>query len=204
VWRPEWTPQRTCLYWYLTFREEAIAEVVSDDVLRLVQEVGWVDPVPPRWCHVTVTDVGFTDELEPNDVEAVTAAVTDAVRDEGPLRLTFGPVQPDSSAVVLETGPLDRLRTVKEKIRRATALTLGARHADFHRDSYRPHVSLGYTNRAVDAKTVSRFLQAAPPVEGSTDVNALTLAAVTRLGRGYQWEVEAQVGLPGGAASSRH
>jgi len=202
VWRPEWTPERTCLYWYLTFPEEQITEAIGPAALRLARRTGWLDAVPARWCHATVADVGFTDELDRSDVEQVTAAVAEALAGENHLRLNLGPVLAFRTAVVLGTGPLERLRAVKAEVRRATSAVLGPRHADFHRKLYWPHVSLGYVNAHVDADTVTRFLADVPTVSARVDVGALTLAAVTRRNRGYQWEVEAQVDLLGDSVRS--
>jgi 2'-5' RNA ligase len=202
VWRPEWTQNRTCLYWYLTFREDEIRSAVGEAALRAVRRTSWLDAVPPQWCHVTVADVGFTDDLRPTDVERVTAAVAEALADEDHLRLTLGPLRTFRTALVLETRPLGRLRAVRSEVRRATSAVLGQRHADFHRKLFWPHVSLGYVNRPVDPETAARFRESMPAVEARIDVNALTLAAVTRIGRGYQWQVEGQVDLLGDAARS--
>jgi 2'-5' RNA ligase len=202
VWRPEWTPARTCLYWYLTFRDDEITRTLGDEVLSTVRDTAWLDDVPPEWRHVTVTDIGFTDELEPADVEHVRSAVADEVADEERLRLTLGPVQTFASAVVVATGPLDRLRTVQQGVRRATSAALGARHADVHRHLFWPHLSLGYVNRPVDEHTASRFRQEVPAVEGRVDVDAVTLVAVTRRDHGYRWDVEAEVDLTPGRGST--
>jgi 2'-5' RNA ligase len=199
-WRPEWTRTRTCLYWYLTFREDQLQAVLGDEILRAAAGPRWLDAVPPEWCHVTVTDVGFTDELSRRDVDRVTEAVADAVSGEDRLRLSVGPVQSFATAVVLTVGPLDRLRAVKATVRRSTAGALGPRHADVHRRLFWPHLSLGYVNRPVEADTVTRFLAGVPPVQAEVDVDALTLAAVTRRDHRYQWEVQAQVDLLGAAA----
>lgn len=201
-WRPEWTLNRTCLYWYLTFREDEILSAVGDAALGAVRGTDWLDAVPPRWCHVTVADVAFTENLRPGDVERVTVAVAQALANENHLRLTLGPVLTFRTAVVLETRPLSRLRAVKAEVRRATSAVLGQRHTDFHRSLFWPHVSLGYVNRSVDAETATRFRMAMPDVEARIDVNALTLASVTRIGRGYEWEVQAQVELLGDTAHS--
>ncbi|HET9829969.1 MAG TPA: 2'-5' RNA ligase family protein [Nocardioidaceae bacterium] len=197
VWRPEWTTRRTCLYWYLTFGEDQITHAVGEETLRRVRGVGWLDAVPPAWCHVTVADVGFADELEPTDVERVTEAVADAVAGQDRLRLILGPAQTFPSALVLAVGPLDRLRAVKARVRRSTSAVLGARHTDVHRRLFWPHLSLGYVNRPVDARTAARLLDALPAVSARLDVAALTLAAVTRRDHSYRWRVQAQVDLLG-------
>jgi hypothetical protein len=201
VWRPEWTPDRTCLYWYLTFRRDEVVAALDESALRRVRETGWLDAVPLEWCHVTVTDVGFTDELEPSDADRVAAAVARTLEDEARLRLSLGPAVMLNSAVALPTGPLDRLRTLRARVRGATSAVLGARHADVHRHLYWPHLSLGYVNQAVDARTVPRLMGELPPSGGHVDVDALTLAAVTRRDHRYQWQVRGRVELSAGLHS---
>ena len=203
-WRPEWTPERTCLYWYLTFPPREVVDAVGREVLDRVVRTGWLDEVPPRWCHVTMTDVGFTDQIGASDVDAVRDAVAGAVADEGRLPLRLGPVRTYSSAVVLEVAPLHRLRALRSRVRGATTSTLGPRHADVHRRLFWPHVSLGYVNRDVDQDEVRRLLRQVPPVDARVRVDQLTLAAVTRHGRGYRWEVRGRVALPGGRAPQDH
>jgi 2'-5' RNA ligase len=203
VWRPDWTPERTCLYWYLTFRKDDIVEAVGAQVLETVRRTSWLDAVPPEWAHVTVADVGFTDELRPSDQERVTAAVAEAVAGEERLPLTLGPVLTFSSALVLSAGPLNRLRMVKRGVRRAASAVLGPRHTDVHRNLFWPHLSLGYVNEPVEAPVAAALLKDLPPVSAGIDVDALTLAAVTRRDGQYQWEVQAQVELLGDAVHAR-
>ena len=197
VWRPEWTPERTCLYWYLTFQEDEITSAVGEPALEEVRRTAWLDAIPPRWCHVTLTDIGFADELEASEVRRVGDAVARSVAGEHRLPLVLGPVQAYRSALVLATGPLSRLRGIRRAVRRATSNVLRDRHADVHRYLFWPHVSLGYVNRSVDTRTVDRFLGRLPDVDARIEVGALTLAAVTRRDRHYQWEVRAQVDLTG-------
>jgi hypothetical protein len=47
----------------------------------------------------------------------------------------------------------------------------------------------------VDADTASRFIRALPPLGMRVDVDALTLAAVTRRDHGYQWQVQGRLAL---------
>lgn len=199
AWRPEWTPERTCLYWYLTFRADDIAAAIGEDALALVRRTRWLDAVPPEWCHVTIADVGFTDQLEPSDAEHVRGAVADEMADQGPLRLALGPIRTFATAVVVSVGPVERLRDIRTRVRRATSATIGARHADFHRHPYRPHMTLGYAHEAVGAEAATPFGEALPEVSAVVDVDALTLVAVTRRDHAYRWEVQAQVPLLGGA-----
>jgi 2'-5' RNA ligase len=197
-WRPKWTPGRTCLYWYVTFRRDEIVRAVGHEVLDLVRGTSWLDAVPPEWFHVTIADVGFSDRLEPSDAESVLAAVAEALTAEHALRLTLGPVRTTATAVVLGAGPLRRLRDLKSRVRRATTAAIGERHQDFHRRTqFWPHVTLGYAHEAVPEATLNRFRESLPAVDGRVDVEALTLVAVTREVHGYRWDVLAPVELDG-------
>jgi 2'-5' RNA ligase len=162
-------------------------------VLRTVRETPWLDAVPPRWSHVTVADVAFTDDLEPNDVDEVLATVSSVLAGEGRLWLDLGPVQALRTAIMLPARPLQRLRDLRERVRRGTSAALGPRHVDFHRHLFHPHVSLGYVDRPVDARTASWLVDSLPSVDARVEVDALTLAAVTRRNHGYQWQVEAEI-----------
>jgi 2'-5' RNA ligase len=192
VWRPEWTPERTCLYWYLTFSRAQVLDAVGEDVLRAVGRTGWLDAVPPEWCHVTVAEVGFTDELGAAVVERVARAVAGAASREDAVRLEVGPVEALRSAVALTVGPRERLRGVAALAREETSGVLGHR-SPVQRPPYRPHLSLGYVNRTVTRRTAEELVADLPPVRASLDLAALTLAAVTRRDHGYRWEVRAQV-----------
>jgi 2'-5' RNA ligase len=197
VWRPEWTPDRTCLYWYLTFPGDEITSAVGERALEEIRRTTWLDAIPPRWCHVTLTDIGFADELEVAEVRRVRDAVARSVSGQHRLPLMLGPAQAFRSALVLAAGPLATLRGLRSAVRRATSDVLGDRHADVHGPLFWPHVSLGYVNRSVDTATVEGLLESLPDVDARVDVDALTLAAVTRRDRHYQWEVRAQVQLAG-------
>ena len=80
---------------------------------------------------------------------------------------------------------------------------LGPRHTDVHRNLFWPHLSLGYVNEPVEAPVAAALLEDLPPVSAGIDVDALTLAAVTRRDGQYQWEVQAQVELLGDAVHAR-
>jgi 2'-5' RNA ligase len=197
-WRPEWAAERACWYWYLTFDTQTITQAVGGPLLRAVEAVPWLDPVPPAWLHLTLCDVGFADELEPEVLPEVVTAVERAVRAEAadrlPMQLGLGPAAAMDDAVVLAAEPRDRLRHLRRAVGSATQRVLGPQRPLFHRHEFWPHVSLGYVNRAVPRQAVSSAL-AGWPQAGSARVRVdrLTLASVTRRDRHYQWQVTAEV-----------
>jgi 2'-5' RNA ligase len=197
TWRPEWATDRPCLYWYLTFNGSRLADALGPELLDGVDRTDWLDAVPPRWMHLTVCDVGFVDELGQETADAAEEAAADLVEDRAPVGLTLGPVTTLSQAVVLSAGPQRRLRDLQSRARRATERVWRARPYGAGRPFF-PHVSLGYVNRAVDRDTVAESVDTLPPVRTEVEVDRLTLAAVTRRDRHYQWHVAAEVDLASG------
>lgn len=199
-WRPEWRPERPCLYWYLTFDTDEVCDEIDPRAVDMVRSADWLDPVPMRWVHVTLCDVGFVDELSPSVVDRVVGSVEKQVEDRRPLELVLGPVAAMRRAVVLRAGPLEPLREVQSAVRSATESGLGGRQL-VHRHQFWPHLSLGYVNRDVSERDVQRLLCRMPDVAATLVVPRLSLASVTRKDRHYQWTVEAEVPLRTGATS---
>jgi 2'-5' RNA ligase len=193
-WRPEWAVERPCWYWYLTFDADTVVEAVGSALLSAARAVPWLDPVPPAWLHLTVCDVGFTDELEVEVVREVAEAVAPTTAGLLPVELELGPVVAMHGAVVLAAGPLDRLRRLGRAVGSATQRVLGPQRPLYHRDELWPHVSLGYVNRAVPRRQVAATLTRWPHQGAAkVEVDRLRLVSVTRRDRHYQWQVSAEV-----------
>jgi 2'-5' RNA ligase len=207
-WRPEWAPDRPCLYWYLAVRDDRLART-WESLLTPLHRVGWLDVVPPHWWHVTLCDVGFADELDRATVDAVVDAVTDAVRERayppGPLQLTCVPVELTATAVTARIDSGEVLHDLQATVRDHTQEVLGDDRPLVHRHAFRPHVSLGYANRSVSTTELREVVGALPDVPGEVHVDRLSLVAVTRRGGHYQWTVQHEVPLVprGPAVSSR-
>jgi hypothetical protein len=75
-WRPGWRAGRRAYTFHVTFDDEAVEG--GDQLRRLardyqlsVQGVRTLDIVPLDWLHLTVQNVGFTDELGAEAVQSV-------------------------------------------------------------------------------------------------------------------------------------
>jgi 2'-5' RNA ligase len=184
-WRPEWAASRPNLMWYLTLENQPSLTPVLEQTNRVMRDLHYVDVVPRKWLHLTLQDVGFVDELDVADVNVAVNEAWGAVHDLGPLKLTLGPITTDESAVVLDVAPNAALRSLRTRLRAANAAAgLPVRGPR----TFRPHVSLGYINRDSDEEAVREALQVAqPPSTVDVTIRRLTLAAVTRDDRHYQW-----------------
>jgi 2'-5' RNA ligase len=183
TWRPEWSCDRPCLWWYLTFRGapplRRAAEALGEPLAR-----AGLDVIPPLWLHLTVCEVGFADGVDDARADAVVRAVRRRLAGQRPFRLTLGPVDTLPGAVVLTARPLGSLRALRRQLLLATASVTDLPPGQPSDDAFWPHVSLAYANRPLRRADVLRGL-AHPKVQ--VEVDRVTLAAVTRRDRHYQW-----------------
>ena len=195
-WRPDWAVDRACLLWYLTFEDvPTLAPHVERAQARL-RGTDCLDVVPLRWLHLTLDDVGFVDELAPGQAEEAVRVARAAVSGWVPPRLTLGPLVAMEDSVVLGAGPVAELTGLRDRLRTATA-SLGEPFATSRLDGFWPHVTVAYLNRDCDPAQV---LAPAQPEGGTAGepvlvMPRLTLAAVTRRDRHYQWTACAQLPL---------
>lgn len=191
-WRPEWRTDRPCLYWYLTFDRDAVAEAVGPALLEAIGNASWMDPVPLEWAHLTLCDLGFLDQVPDRAVERAVRGVADLLTPDDLATLTVGPLAGMESAVVLVAEPLAGLRDLQRRVRMASEAALGG-HRVVHRGRFWPHVSLGYVNRSVSGRQVRALTDAFDHLRAPLPVGRLVLAAVTRERHHYQWSVEADL-----------
>lgn len=192
-WRPEWTAERACTFWYLTV-PHAVTDPALDGYLRRLGRTPWVDVVPPRWWHLTLTEIGYADDLDDPLLDQVAQEVRRATA-TGPLTIELGPLVRFRTALALAAGPDARLRALQDAVRGSTQAVLGPDRPVVHPTRFRPHVSVAYLNADVPGQVVHDVLDEAPAVRGTVEVDRLTLAAVTRQDRHYRWRVVEEVRL---------
>ncbi|HEU0129214.1 MAG TPA: 2'-5' RNA ligase family protein, partial [Pseudonocardiaceae bacterium] len=155
----------------------------AQESLRLVSTL---DVVPPQWLHLTFADVGFVDEMPPNQVDEVVNAARAALTGWTGLSITLGPVTTMDDAVVLGATDTPELRQLRDRIQAATASVMGpGALAEFV--EFWPHVTLAYVNGDCDRRDVLEPLGSMATDQFTVAVSRVTLAAVTRRDRHYQW-----------------
>lgn len=196
-WRPEWVPERACLYWYLTFGEE-LGKALDAAGLEAVGRADWLDRVPAGWLHVTLCDVGFTDEVEARHLRKVVETCRPCAAEARCLHLRFGRAACMEDTIVLPVEPIEPLRGLQQSLRAATERALEPGPRPTSQLEFWPHLSLGYANRPVPAETAATVLRQIGQVAGEVRVDRLVLASVTRDRRCYRWTVleELPLGRP--------
>lgn len=193
-WRPDWEVERPCLMWYLTFEDQPdLADLAAraHDRLRPLETV---DLIPVPWLHLTLDEVGFVDSLTAEDVDRVVESVRAVLADWRSGPITLGPATTMEDAVVLAAVSPADLDELCGRLRSATSAVLD-RDPDYEPLPFWGHVSLAYTNQPCDAASVMAPLVALVGETLTVTVPRLTLAAVTRRDRHYQWTVRASLPL---------
>ena len=192
-WRPEWTSDRPRLLWYLLFGDHPDLLSATAPLADALRQTG-ADVVPPEWLHLTVTDLGFPDELDADAAEASADVVRDALLGESALDLTLGPLAVLPGAVVLAAHPVESMLRLSEAVRRSMegVGVLPPRDVD---GEYWPHVSLCYVNDRTDQTQLWEVVRSADDCTVQLRCERLAQVLVTRADGHYRWRVVATVPL---------
>jgi 2'-5' RNA ligase len=195
-WRPGWRVGRTFYTWHLTFER-------SPDVHRLTAEyeealdVPGLDVIPPRWLHLTMQGIGFTDEVSPQDAGAITESARDRLAELAPFDATLGPAVIDPEVVRLRVTPAEPVARVRAAIRAAIADVWGPDRVPENEAGFTPHVSLAYSSADGPAEPIIQATESVKPEPATASIAEAQLIALNRDHREYQWTTYAAVNLGG-------
>jgi 2'-5' RNA ligase len=202
TWRPDWRHDRPCLWWYLTFGYQAEVVGLSERLAAAVKDRRTVDVVPPRWLHLTLREVGYVDEVSPEDVDEAARVARTRLAHVPAFELELGPPASLPGAVVLEARPAALVDQLRSCLPGRGPRAQNAEHGSSP-TVLMPHVSVAYVNSdCPEPLVMDRVPKDAAPVRAQVD--RVVLAVVTRHQRRYQWTVAHDVPLAGGSASGPH
>ncbi|MGB6163316.1 MAG: hypothetical protein WCF33_10685 [Pseudonocardiaceae bacterium] len=70
-WRPGWRVGRSFYTWHMTFDDQPAAHQLAADYAHMLKDLSTLDLIPVRWLHLTMQGIGFTDEVDRADVDAI-------------------------------------------------------------------------------------------------------------------------------------
>jgi hypothetical protein len=76
-WRPGWRVGRSFYTWHVTFDDQPAVHRLAADYASVLSDLPTLDPIPVRWLHLTMQGIGFTDEVDRADVDAIADAARD-------------------------------------------------------------------------------------------------------------------------------
>lgn len=199
-WRPGWRVGRSFYTWHVTFDDQPAAHHLAADYAPVFEDVPTLDPIPVRWLHLTLQGVGFTDEVDRADVDAMVNAARDRCSELAPFTITLGPARVDPEALILPVLPIEAIVRLRVTIRAAIADVWGLDNVPEDPDDFRPHVSLAYSNSAGSAAPITQRLRKALVTSADITVRRVTLIDINRDRRMYQWTDVAVAALGTGTA----
>lgn len=190
-WRPGWGPGVRYLTFHLTFEG---AEDLHDAVRTLttsLSELDAVDPVPEEWLHMTMTGLGFADDIDDSARDAVAEAVFTAAGSLTTRPLRFGRAYVHREGLGFSANDADWLR----ELRRIQLAAVGTVRDTAHDSAFRPHVTAAYFSGAADAQRVGEVARALRAEQIVVAHPRLSLIELGRDDQVYTWRVLRQMAL---------
>ncbi|GAA5160712.1 hypothetical protein GCM10023321_43840 [Pseudonocardia eucalypti] len=181
--RPGWHPGRIMYTWHITF-EHATELHEHVRAYQAALTLPDLQLIPPRWLHLTVQGLGYTDEVGADLLDRSGIAVAEALQRVPPFDLSFGRPDIRGEAIAMAPRPAEPLQEVWRTIRQAIAEVTGegAVHTGPEQaNGFRPHVSVAYSSADHDAEPYAQALDSVRQPVTTTHVNAVSLIRQERL-----------------------
>jgi hypothetical protein len=180
---------------HFTFEDQpAVCELAAAYQARLAGLPG-LDPVPARWLHLTVQDVGFTDEVADRDVAAIAEAARRRLASSGPARVTVGPAYTDTESIVLRVKPVTGLSVVRAGLRMAIGDVMPY-NSPIGSGQWWPHISVAYSSAMLPAAPYEAAL-AGHTAAAEVLLDTVRLIVLGRDHHLYEWTTRETVPLRG-------
>lgn len=184
-WRPGWGPGRRCWTVHVTWRDQPAVQRHAAAARQRLEGIEGLDLIPGDWLHLTMQGLGFTDEVDPGDLDRITDAAKTRLASVAPVTVTLSAPEPASEGVACWAGPPGVLDPVRDAVRAAIGDVWGAGRVPESRD-WRAHVSIAYASREIDSGPVASALTGLGTVTATvTEVQLLRLGRDRRL---YEWD----------------
>ncbi|MGH3837948.1 MAG: 2'-5' RNA ligase family protein [Pseudonocardiaceae bacterium] len=186
-WRPGWRVGRSFYTWHVTFNDHPAVHRLAADYAPVLNDLPTLDPIPIRWLHLTIQGIGFTDEVDRADVDAIADAARDRSAALAPFTITLGPARVDPEALMLPVHPAEPVTRLRTAIRAAIADVWGPDNVPEAANGFCPHVSLAYSNAAGPAEPIIQRLAARSVTAAEITVRRAALIDLNRDHRAYEW-----------------
>ncbi|MFB9831813.1 2'-5' RNA ligase family protein [Actinoallomurus acaciae] len=191
-WRPGVRPGRRLYVWHILFDDQPEVVALAQRCQAMLTGISGLDLVPEQWLHMTTQIIGFADEIDETQVNAMCEAATKRLEELRPVRVSLGRALFHSEAVMLGIRPGRALDPMRDGLRSAVASTVRAHQLAGR--NWTPHMTLAYSNQEGPAAPAIEAMREAPPAIDAV-IRQVSLASQERVGRLYRWDRLAVVPL---------
>ncbi|MFE7123900.1 2'-5' RNA ligase family protein [Streptomyces sp. NPDC057617] len=192
-WRPGWSVGRRFYTWHLVFDGQQDVHRFAEQYRAALAGLGGLDPIPDRWLHLTMQGIGFIDEVEQGDVDAIVTAARDRLASVPAFDVTFSAPVIDPEAVLVPVQPDEPVRAVRDAVRAAIGDVLP--EVPERAEGFRPHVSVAYSSGDGPVGALGEALDAADIEPATARIASAELIVLHRDNRMYEWQPYARVAL---------
>jgi 2'-5' RNA ligase len=193
-WRPGWHVGRRFYAWHLTFPGPEAADLrrFAAEYRTVLKPLPGLDLIPDQWLHLTMQGLGFIDEVDSGDVDAIVEAAHARLAGVAPFTLTFDQPTVTPEAVLWEVNP-----TGPAAVRAAVRAAIGDVWATVPEaaDGFVAHVSAAYSNSDGPQAAVREALDRVEAAPATVRIGEAQLIVMHRDNRMYEWTTYASIPL---------
>jgi 2'-5' RNA ligase len=188
-WRPGWRAGRHFYAFHFTLGDQPELQSLVAEYQKSLHGVGGLDLIPAQWLHLTMQGIGFVDEVDSDRIASLATVVAETLATVRAPVVMFHRTVVRPEAVYLPAQPDDDIRAVRSAVRDAIATVLGESGLDSAEQptSYRPHVSVAYSNMDQSPASIVEALSRVDPVPVTVTLQHVDLLEFHRDHRMYEW-----------------
>lgn len=194
-WRPGWRIGARFYTWHITFDGHPEVAKLAEEYRQVLAKQPLLDVIPPQWLHLTMQGIGFVEQVERPNIDAIVAAARIRCARLAPMELTLGAPHVDPESIQIAVEPAQPVRRLRDAIRSAIADEWGSDRVPEPAEPYTPHMSLAYTNGDGAAAPLVEAISSGPRLTASAIIDSCQLIVLNRDEGMYVWEPYATVTL---------
>lgn len=193
-WRPGWRVGRRMYTFHATFDGQPELHHLVRAYQASLEGLDSLDLIPLEWLHLTMQGIGFTDEVDVGDVDAIAEAVSARLASVEPVKLTFTRPVTDPEALQFHVQPAGHMREVRQALRAGIADVWGPNRVP-DSEEWTPHVSIAYSNVDGPTEPCAMALDSVIAEPVTVALSEVQLIVIGRDERLYKWDVHSTVPL---------
>lgn len=195
--RPGWTDGRTSYHWLLALDNEPRLAALAQKCQSGLDDLPILDLVASDTLHLTLQRVGFTDEVDRAQLQAVVDTTARRCIGLASFVLHIGWLAGSPGAIRFTALPVGIVVNLRQVVLESLADVCNQTTGEpIESTAFWPHVSIAYCNRKISAapvvERVGKLRSLAP---ANVRIQALDLVELRREGKVYRWEVVARAEL---------